>query len=614
MTCHQFVMRFLVFLLIAVAPLTCGAQGVLQYVPADAQALVIVKNIGATDAKTARLMTSLHVALPQLLELLKGFAGIEKGLNRHGDALFVVLPLDEEEMSTHFGVWMPVSDYKQFLNSMQSAAREVDGITAVTVADSDLLVAQQGEWALVMDPDQRSRMQQMLAAAPSPPSQIAAWKEWIEGNDVTAVVFAAGMRSLMGAADSTPALAPGEDLADQSTDDLFGPGEAGVDDNPFAASPRRAVPVDDFFEAFRREYQRWVSASPILQQWAAQVTAVGAGARLDDAGNATAGARIALAGGLDIASDTGSKQSDRALPPSLYRDGDYIASAAGMLPSAITEPVTAAYVRNLINDFMSSENLQLDEEMVDDLQKAAQRAAADLISAHILVRPGGKDDGVYTNHFVVVRASAATEFCDHAVEVMQLWNQLNINAEGNTRFVFDLEQVKVGERTARLFSIDIAAADGQPALPEIRQAMEKIFGPGGKMQLWIVPVDDKTALLAMATTEQVTAALSVLDRKQPIEWTHGDLSAANTMLPAEAEWRAFFNAHHYFQWLKRQTEAIVGTAVIGGPLVRDYPKSPAIGLAAGSRAGDVWLEVAVPAATIQAAGNHWQGEIIPQGR
>jgi hypothetical protein len=425
------------------------------------------------------------------------------------------------------------------------------------------------------------------------------------------------MRSLVGATESTPALAAGEDLSEHTADDLFGPAEVG-NGKPIAASPSRVAATDDLYALVRREYQRWASASPIIQQWAAQVTAVGAGVRLDKTGNARVGARIAFAGDLNIAADIGAQPVDRALPPSLGQDGDFIANSAGVLSPAVSEPVAAAYVGNLIEGFKSSESLQLDEETVDDLKKAAERAAVDLTSAHIFVRPGGNDDGVYTNHFVVVRAKSATEFCEHAAEVMQLWNRLNINAEGNTRFVFDLAQEKLGAqlgaRTARLFSLDIAAADGAPALPEIRQAMEKIFGPGGKMQLWIVPVDDKTALLAMATDEQVAAALSVLDRKQPIEWTRGDMIAANAMLPADADWRLFFDMHHYFNWLKRQMEAVTGTAVIGGPLVRDFPPSPPIGLAAGSRAGEVWLDVAIPAATIQAAGMHWQGKLIPQGR
>ena len=39
--------------------------------------------------------------------------------------------------------------------------------------------------------------------------------------------------------------------------------------------------------------------------------------------------------------------------------------------------------------------------------------------------------------------------------------------------------------------------------------MEKLFGPGGKLRLWVVPADDHTVLLAQGTPEQVTAALKI---------------------------------------------------------------------------------------------------------
>ena len=48
--------------------------------------------------------------------------------------------------------------------------------------------------------------------------------------------------------------------------------------------------------------------------------------------------------------------------------------------------------------------------------------------------------------------------------------------------------------------------------------MEKLFGPGGKLRLWVVPTDDHTVLLAQGTREQVTATLKLYDRKQPIDW------------------------------------------------------------------------------------------------
>ena len=108
--------------------------------------------------------------------------------------------------------------------------------------------------------------------------------------------------------------------------------------------------------------------------------------------------------------------------------------------------------------------------------------------------------------------------------------------------MFDIEESKIGERNATHYLLDVAATDNMPALPEIRQAMEKFFGPGGKMQLWLVPVDDHNVLLAAGTIEQVTAALASLDRREPIDWNHPEFAAANVLLPSQVDWRSLHRA------------------------------------------------------------------------
>jgi len=48
------------------------------------------------------------------------------------------------------------------------------------------------------------------------------------------------------------------------------------------------------------------------------------------------------------------------------------------------------------------------------------------------------------------------------------------------------------------------------------------------------------------------------DRKQPIDWNQGELSKSNRLLPAEADWRVFFDPHRYFDWERRQAVAVTG--------------------------------------------------------
>ncbi len=599
---RHFYIPFVSTVMVALAPLASRGADVLQNVPGDAQAFVVVKNLAATDAKVSQLLRSLQVEFPGMLTFVKGVTGVSDGLDVNGDFLFVILPLDERAMTTHFCVWLPVVDYNGFVVALGGTSTQ--SITAVTVAGEDLLVAHHGDWALVMDPDQRTRMEQMLAAAPAPPAQIAAWKTWIDANNATAVAFSSAVRTFLQRNRQTSTTKRITTLTESFEDDIFESNDARQEDDPFAAPPVQRPPGEDIYAAVQKEFQKWLSASPTFQRWAAQTAAVAWGLRLDAEGNALIGLRIASAENLPVAAD-GQHESGNALPPSLYQGGEFVAYGAGSLEKSMAVPLASAFVRDLTNDLKSEEHLKLDEDTLLELQQAAERAAAEVTSFHVLTRPGEKQEGVYTNNFVVLRATSAADFVAHAAEVMQLWNQLNLDAEGDTRFVFEPEQVMLGNRAARQYSLDIAAADGAPAIPEIRQAMEKFFGPGGKMRLWIVPVDEKTVLLASATTEQVTAALQVLDRNQPIAWTHAELAGVASLLSERADWRFVFSPTGYYNWLRRHTEAMVGTDVIGGPLVKEFAPAPPVGLVGGIRDHDFWVDTMVPAKTIQAAGVHF---------
>jgi len=134
-----------------------------------------------------------------------------------------------------------------------------------------------------------------------------------------------------------------------------------------------------------------------------------------------------------------------------------------------------------------------------------------------------------------------------------------------------------------------------------RQAMEKLFGPGGKLRLWVVAADDHTVMLAQGTQEQVTAALKLYDRKRPMDWNRGELSKSNRLLPAESDWRVFFDPHRYFGWESRQANAVTGVPVIGGPLVRPFRECPPVAVAGSFHDQELWIDAVALTPTLKGA-------------
>jgi hypothetical protein len=288
-------------------------------------------------------------------------------------------------------------------------------------------------------------------------------------------------------------------------------------------------------------------------------------------------------------------------PPALQESGGFVLSAAGHFPPQIASTYAEAYVRRVAADLQNEEGTEFDDTALKRLLDAVKKAASEVRSVVVLSQPGEKPQPVYSNEFLAVRVGSSSQFAEQAREAMRLWNSASRGAKGETKLVFDVEETKVGERNATLYSLDVASLDGGAAVPEVRQIMEQMFGPGGKLRLWIVPLDETTVLMASATPEQVAEVVKVAKQKKPIAWSEGELTEVARMLPGEADWRGFVDLHQYFEWKRRESTAMIGVPVIGGPMVRDFPSAPPVAVAGGIREGEVWADVAVLAPTLRSA-------------
>jgi hypothetical protein len=579
-----------VLLWITVFPAVSSAADVLQNVPHDALGFVVVKNMTAADAKVEKLLKVLRIEFPAPFAFLASATGLGEGLDPQGDFLFAVLP-SEDASNPQFGVWLPVRDYDRFLASLDS--RQRPGIAAVVVAGEDILVARHREWVLVMDPDQRERMQQLLTAKPNPPAVLASWRKWIDENDIAVVALSDGIRAVIAWAVAAKR-APGAQPAD-AADDIFG--QAGENDDLFVAAQADELGPGGVLASVRAALGDHITGAPKLVNWMTSAQAVGCAVRLDDLGNALTGVRVSVPDGQPA---TAHRAPTNEQPPTLYQGGTFVLHGSGTLPPSLTAAAAETLVRAAVDDLKSEQRLVVDASNVARLQKALQSALVEVASAAALTQPGDQAEGLYTNDFLVVHAASADSFMERADDVMRLWNTLNRDAEGDAPLIFDVEERELGKRAATRYVLDIAGAEGL-AIPEVRQAMEKFFGPGGKMQLWIARVDEHNVLLAAATEAEVAAALETLASNEPADWDHAETLTANNLLPKQADWRLFFSPHAYARWHRRWKDAMTGPA-LGRRPAKEFSASPPIGLAGGLRNNDFWIEAAVPAQTIQSAG------------
>ena len=265
-------------------------------------------------------------------------------------------------------------------------------------------------------------------------------------------------------------------------------------------------------------------------------------------------------------------------------------------------PLVGPYVRQTASDLATQFGAKVDDAEMAKFRTAVEQAVAQARAVTVLTRPGADQDGVYSGSFLAVQVASADEFVKQLKAAFDQWNAMLDKTEGASALVFDQAPITVEGREGAEYSIDMAKASGAGSFPEARQSMERLFGQGGRFRLQYVKVTNRPCLLSMASQDQLSAPIRVLQGKAATQAADdGKLQAATQLLKGNSDWQLSVSLDGYNHWLKRQLEAIVGP-VIGGPIVRPFPESPPIAAAGGTDQNMIWAEVAVPADTLRGIG------------
>ena len=78
------------------------------------------------------------------------------------------------------------------------------------------------------------------------------------------------------------------------------------------------------------------------------------------------------------------------------------------------------------------------------------------------------------------------------------------HAEGDVCLQFVTENIEIGGNPAVEYTCDMASAVGAEPLPGMDETMARLFGPGGKLRIQVVLVDEKNRMVGNLTEEPAT--------------------------------------------------------------------------------------------------------------
>jgi hypothetical protein len=194
------------------------------------------------------------------------------------------------------------------------------------------------------------------------------------------------------------------------------------------------------------------------------------------------------------------------------------------------------------------------------------------------------------------------------VDVVKAWNWLMDNANGEI-MQLGSKSLQIRQRDAVLYDADMTAIfapnPDSVALPEIRAAMEKLFGKDGYFRLLVVRLDRSNVLVACASEKQTEQLIADLDAEP-----EATPAAANPELPGAEQFRVVLNPHSLSQQYYVTRHAEFGD-VLGESPPRVFPQSPPVSVMLGIDPGGMSMLVSIPGDTVRAVGQYLKS---PRGR
>ena len=553
--------------------LAARAEGILEQLPSDATGFVAIRKLAATNEKMERVLAIFQEIapgpLPGPLSLVKAATGIGPGVDEQGDALLVLLPGDNAPVPPRALLLLPVTDYAEFAESIGGDA--TGEICRVTIADEEVLMAKRDAYAALTNVEHRSQLEQFLTAKPQTPSELRPLAEWLATTDVSAGLTRAGVERL------------GE-YVNQGLADLES--QSRCDDDPDA---QRVI------YQLRDSILFYKTALGFL---GAKVQAGAVGLSIDEASNVRVAKRILFApegGALPLHGLTPPAKS----PYASVESAPFVAALGGPVAPTFGAAASAAY-RQLLQKFPEGTGYEgFEADDWDKLELSLRESLFGIKSLSLVLYPGEKDDGLFSNIYAVATTGDSQAYLDHYLESFKLYNEVMEHADSDLRMNYETAKVEVDGKPAVEAVTDVAAAATDPNVPMVEPLMKAMFGPDGKMRIYAIAADGQTVVVGIAPQERVAkAAAFSLNGPSGLD-TRPSVATTKKLLDAKAPFTLLLSPQGIAAWATRAVELFYAPFGMGTPEVPQFPETPPVGLSVNVVDNQFQAEIIWPVETLK---------------
>lgn len=559
----------LVLLLVAVSP-SFAADDALQRVPEDAWGFLVVNDLEAVNHKLDRVFRSLEIAFPSPLTFAKLVTGINDGLNTSGRLVVALLPSDGARDDPKPLVLLPIRDYQQFARSIN--ADESGEVCRITLSGEEVLVAQDGEFAILMNVEHRQTMEDLLVLAPEPVPALAPLSKWIEEQDLAVVILPAGVQQM-------------SRYQPQPTRP-FGMG--------FDVIGRPSFTSQVLSSAIGAETRTWLRSH-------ADVLATGVA--VEPSLDLRISQQLLLKPTSSLARLKPEDLQPEAAKLSLM-DDEFVVSAGGPVAPGWGN-VLATLVRQSEQRSAAQNGLEnLSPEMWQREEDAYRALFGDVTGCSAILLPGMKGEPLVSNFLGVATVSSVEKYFARLPKVVETWSEITEQSTIDVKPEYELNDFNGAGLSGKEIVIDVATAARDPNVPILNWMIESLLGPDGKLRARLVKLNETTFVFGLATQDQLAEAVQLIRDGKANSTFDSDSQQTLKMMSASAPWKLLLRPAGCVEWTTRFFNDFLAT-LSGQEL--DIPLidlSPPLGCTVENNGSRWQCELFCPAGTLKAIGSY----------
>ena len=524
----------------------------LASIPGNALGCIVSSRLDQVNDKLAAAAKKIGIPLPlSPLDLAKATFGATKGLNAQGCAAVVILPFNGQGDTGM--IMLPVSDYEEFLGQFKGKGKD---IVDIEVAGLEWSIAPKGKHAWLVRKQQRDLLKAALSAKSGLTKFAQPVQEWLESNDITALVTPSGIKE---------AVVPAREALAQAKNALG----------------------DDANAAMVLPYLDGISS--LLKMVEADVSLAALGVRLDAAGNLTVDLRSLFTKNSDLAKSAAKIPTGDPLAG--LPGGPFAIAMGGAIPPSIMEGLMKWNVE-AIKLAAKTAGADVPADKLGKLEQSLIALSKGMNGMALVMGAGKGEKNLFGGMSAVIRTDSAAAYLENYEKMLPQMNALYKEVKLPTSVV---EKKKIGQRTVLETTSDLSAVGGND--PAQKAIMEAMFGDG-KMTVSITALDAKTIIM----TYTPAAGLEKVLKKGGLQ-KDADVARTLKLLPQGAQWVLLIDprgtAELVSQWL--------GTFAPGAPLqIPELPQTPPAGVGARLTESGLTVQIVVPAQVLEVLGRKVQ--------